>query len=69
MYIETCESIDEEVKSYYNMFEMVTQVGYIEDYTKTVTSYLDRDKELAVLKEAFALGVYEGVQLISYREF
>ncbi len=67
--IETLKSFVEAYKSTDKIFEIVTHPGYIDDYTKTVTSYLDRDKELAVLKEAFALGVYEGVQLISYREF
>ena len=67
--IETLKSFVEAYKSTDKIFEIVTHPGYVDDYTKTVTSYLDRDKELAVLKEAFALGVYEGVQLISYREF
>jgi hypothetical protein len=67
--IETLKCFVEAYKSTDKIFEIMTHPGYIDDYTRTVTSYLDRDMELAILKEALALGVYEGVRLISYREF
>ena len=47
----------------------MTHPGLIDEYTKTVTSYLNREKELLVLKESKKLGLFEGIDLISFREF
>lgn len=49
--------------------ELMTHPGLIDEYTKTVTSYLNREKELLVLKESKKLGLFEGIDLISFREF
>lgn len=46
--------------------EIMTHVGLIDDYTKTVTSYLGRDKELALLKQAKEEGLFNENDLISF---
>ena len=49
--------------------ELMTHSGYIDDYTKTVTSYLGREEELKVLKQAKESGLFNGIELISFSEF
>ena len=46
--------------------ELLSHPGYIDDYTKTITSYLDRDKELSTLKQAKNEGLFDKIQLIDY---
>ena len=46
--------------------EVMTHPGYIDDYTKTITSYLDRDKELNILKQAKYDGLFDNIELISF---
>ena len=46
--------------------ELLSHPGYIDDYTKTITSYLDRDKELSTLKQAKEEGLFDKIQLIDY---
>ena len=40
--------------------------GLSESITKTITSYLDRDKELSILKQAKEEGLFDKIQLIDY---
>ncbi len=47
-------------------FEIMTHPGWVDDYTKTVTSYIDRDKELLILTEAKESGLFDEVELISF---
>ena len=49
--------------------ELCTHSGYVDDYTKTVTSYLGREEELKVLKEAKKIGLFDNIELINYKEF
>jgi predicted glycoside hydrolase/deacetylase ChbG (UPF0249 family) len=49
--------------------ELMTHPGFIDEYTETVTSYLDREKELDVLKECKLLGLFDGIELISFSDF
>lgn len=49
--------------------ELMTHPGFIDEYTKTVTSYLDREKELNVLKECMENGVFEGIELVNFQQF
>lgn len=49
--------------------ELLSHPGYIDDYTKTVTSYLGREEELKILKQAKESGLFAGIKLISFREF
>lgn len=52
-----------------NVIELITHSGYIDGYTKKITSYLDRDKELSVLKEAKESGMFEEVELITFNKY
>ena len=64
------DSIKQLIEKYKNgNVELMTHPGLIDEYTKTVTSYLNREKELLVLKESKKLGLFEGIDLISFREF
>lgn len=49
--------------------ELMTHPGYIDDYTKTVTSYLNRELELNILKESFNNGIFDDIELINFKEF
>ena len=48
--------------------EILTHVGYIDDYTRTQTNYLYRENEIAVLKEAKEQGYFDGIDLISFKD-
>lgn len=66
------DSIKQLIEKYKNdnvVVELMTHPGLIDEYTKTVTSYLNREKELLVLKKSKELGLFEGIDLISFREF
>lgn len=66
------DSIKQMIEKYKNDnvdVELMTHPGLIDEYTKTVTSYLNREKELLVLKESKELGLFEEIDLISFREF
>ncbi len=56
-------------KSSNKVIELMTHPGHIDDYTKTVTSYLGRQEELKVLKQAKTTGLFNDVVLISFSEF
>ena len=65
------EQIEKLVKAYKDtdlIIELVTHSGCIDDYTKTVTSYLGREKELNVLREAKQKGLFDGIELISFSQ-
>ena len=65
------EAIKEIINKYKDkdiIVELVTHSGYIDDYTKTKTSYLDRDKELNILKEAREKGLFNNIELINFEE-
>ena len=51
-----------------DVIELITHSGYIDEYTKKITSYLDRDKELITLKEAKEKGIFNGIELIDFKE-
>lgn len=48
--------------------EIMCHPGYVDDYTRNITSYLGRDKELEVLKEAKEQGIFDNIELISFSE-
>ena len=48
------------------VIELLSHPGYIDNYTKTITSYLDRDKELNTLKQAKDAGLFDNVELVDY---
>lgn len=49
--------------------ELAVHPGYIDEYTKTITSYIGREKELKVLKEAKEKGFFNGIELINFSQF
>ena len=51
-----------------SLIELVTHCGYIDDETKSITSYLNRDKELEILKQAKQNGLFNDVELISFSQ-
>lgn len=46
--------------------ELLTHPGYIDEYTKTVTSCLTREEELNVLKKAKLQGLFNNIELINF---
>ena len=49
--------------------EIMTHPGYVDEYTKSITSYLGRENELNVLKEAKSIGLFNDIELISFSDF
>lgn len=48
--------------------ELVTHPGFIDEYTKTITGYLNRKQELDVLMQAKKLELFKDVEMINYAE-
>ena len=48
--------------------ELMTHPGYVDDYTKDITSYIERKKELLVLKEAKEKGIFDKLELINFKQ-
>ena len=48
--------------------EVLTHVGYIDDYTRRQTNYLVREDEIKVLREAKAKGYFDDVELVGFGE-
>ncbi len=48
--------------------EILTHVGYIDDYTRGQSNYMQRELEIAVLKEAKEKGYFDDVELIGFGE-
>lgn len=46
--------------------EVLTHVGYIDDYTRNQTNYLVREDEISVLREAKAQGYFDDVELVGF---
>lgn len=46
--------------------ELMVHPGYIDEYTKKITSYLEREREIDILKEAKETGLFDGVELINF---
>lgn len=66
--IETLEEMISKYKDKDIVVELMTHSGYIDEYTKKITSYLDRDKELITLKEAKEKGIFNEIELIDFKE-
>ncbi len=46
--------------------EVLTHVGYIDDYTRSQTNYLVREDEINVLREAKKQGYFDDVELVGF---
>ncbi len=66
--IDSIKQMIEKYKNDYVVVELMTHPGLMDEYTKTVTSYLNREKELLVLKESKKLGLFEGIDLVSFQQ-
>ncbi len=64
--IETLRSFINKFEKTKKVVELVTHCGYVDDYTKTITSYVARNKELQVLQQAKEEGLFDNIQLISF---
>ncbi|MBQ9318750.1 MAG: ChbG/HpnK family deacetylase [Bacilli bacterium] len=49
--------------------ELMTHPGYIDEYTRKITSYIGREEELNILHKAKIMGLFDKITLISYKEF
>ena len=49
--------------------ELMVHPGYIDSYTRNITSYLLREEELEILIKAKNIGLFDSVQLISFSQF
>ena len=58
-----------EYKSQNIVVELLTHPGYIDEYTKSITSCLTREEELSTLKDAKYKGIYNDIDLISFSDF
>lgn len=66
------DNLKEMISKYNNkdiVVEIMTHPGYVDEYTKSITSYLDREKELNVLKNAKLKGLFNNIELISFSDF
>lgn len=48
--------------------ELMTHPGFIDEYTKSVTSYLDRELEYNVLMDSSKMGLFDEIELISFNQ-
>ena len=48
--------------------EILTHVGYIDEYTQNQTNYLIREKEIAVLKQAKQQGIFNSCEFINFSD-
>ena len=46
--------------------ELMTHPGHVDEYTKSITSYVDREKELQTLKATKEEGIFDKIELISF---
>lgn len=48
--------------------ELLTHTGFVDDYTMSITSHnIEREKELNILKEAKENGLFDSIELISFK--
>lgn len=64
-------SIKEMISKFSNqniIVELMTHPGFVDEYTRSVTSYLDREKELNTLRQAKETGIFNNIELISFSQ-
>lgn len=66
--LEKIREIIEKYKNTNMTIELCTHSGYVDEETKSVTSYLGRENELNILRQAKAEGLFEGVELINFSD-
>ncbi len=48
--------------------ELMTHPGFIDEYTKSVTSYIDRELEYNALMDSSKMGLFDEIELISFKQ-
>lgn len=48
--------------------EILTHVGYLDEYTRSQTNYLKREDEIAVLREAKQKGYFDNIELVGFAD-
>ncbi len=66
--VETLKDIVSKYKNTDKTVEILTHIGYIDEYTQNQTNYLIREKEIEVLKQAKQQGVFDDCSLISFAD-
>lgn len=67
--IDKLKEMVDEYKNQDIIVELLSHPGYVDEYTKTITSCLTREEELNVLKKAKVDGVFNNVELINFSNF
>lgn len=66
--VETLQELCNEYKDTNLTIELLTTPGYIDDFTKANTTYLNREDEINELLKAKELNVFKDIELISFNE-
>lgn len=66
--IEELQSILNKYKDQDITAELLTHCGYMDDYTRSITTHQTREIELGVLREAFSQHVFDDIDLIDYSD-
>ena len=64
--VDSIRNMIETYKEENVVVELMTHPGFIDEYTKSVTSYLNRESELNILKESKKIGLFKEVELINF---
>ena len=68
----TYEALEEIINKYKDQdvsVELMVHPGYIDEYTKSLTSYnVEREEELKILKQAKENGLFNNIELINFRQ-
>jgi len=66
--VETLKNIHDTFKDKNITLELLTHIGYIDEYTMSQTSYLSREYEIEELKKAEAINLWKDVEKISFKD-
>lgn len=66
---EELQSILDKFKNSNKVIEILTHAGYIDEYTKSISSQDSRERELNALKKAKDLGIFDNIDLVGYEYF
>ena len=64
--IETLKAIHDHYANKNISLEILTHVGYIDEYTQNITGYLLREREIEVLKQAQKQGLFNDCELLCF---
>jgi len=63
------ENIIKQYKTTNKIVEIVSHAGYIDEYTKSISSQDSRERELSALKKAKDLGIFNEIDLVGFEIF